>query len=379
MTSLAFDANSQAVRSAHDRLSAAYAREQGASFPIVDPGDNGPQIPFPERLESLDKMLEYAVGKANAIASIEGNDWPPFITNYCTVPLVPEAFGCPLVVREDDIATRPCSCDIADVWGLNPRPLDEVSTIRRMFEWVDFSQRKLGTDLPFWTADIQAPFTVACQIVSHEELLAACVTDPEAVHCLCRMITDYSIELMGRHIAQLDHPGFPGANFPSISENIGICIADDTPLIMLSPEMYREFALPYNAELGEAFGGIHVHSCGDYSHNLDTLLDLPGIRSFQAHVGPGEFPLPTGPAENDAFNRARGRIACFIDANDVTRGDEFRDDPRRHYREYVIPRLCAGDLTGVILQNCQTTPDDPDPSEALAWTRRQIEELAGVH
>jgi hypothetical protein len=183
------------------------------------------------------------------------------------------------------------------------------------------------------------------------------------------MITDFSIEFMRRHIAQIEHPGFPGRNFPSIADDIGICIADDTPLIMLSPEMYREFALPYNSRIGEAFGGVHLHSCGDYRHNLDNALAIANLRSIQLHAGPGEFPLPETPDEDAALNRARGRVAMFVDTGGVARGDEFRGRPRRHYEEYVLPRLLNPAPAGLILQSCGTGDDMPDAGEALRWTR----------
>ena len=202
--------------------------------------------------------------------------------------------------------------DIKQVFDLTPRKLEDVPTIKRQFEWVDYAQRKLGSELPMWTMDMQSPFSVAAQIVEPTELMMACVTNPKAVHHICRMVTDFTLTLMTKHLEQMEHPGYPGANFPTISENIGLCLADDTPLIMLSPAMYEEFALPYNSELGEALGGIHLHSCGDYRHNLDSVLKIRNIQSIQLHAGPGEFQLPESTEEDCAFNRARkaGGAVC---------------------------------------------------------------------
>ena len=375
MTRLQFDPHSERIETAHRRLAAAYTRRPGAEVPVVEPNVFSSGISVKERFESLDNMLEHAVGWANALAATD-NDWPPVLNTYCTVPMVPEAFGCRVLFREGHDATAlPVLEDISDVWSLKPRRPEETPTIRRRSEWIEYAQRELGTEVPFWTADIQSPFSAAAQIVQPVELLAACISAPKAVHHLCRMVTDLSIEMMQKHIAQMEHPGFPGANFPSISANIGICIADDTPLIMLSPDMYREFAFPYNAELGEVFGGIHIHSCGDYRHNLDNLLDLPNIRSIQLHAGPGEFPLPETADEDEPFNRARRKVAYFVDTNEVARGDAYKGHNREHYAEYVLPRLRAGDLTGCILQSCGTGQGLPDADAALSWTRRQLGEF----
>lgn len=371
MTHFDFNPRSERIQIACQRLAAAYARQPDMSVPIVDPG----MAPFPisikDRFNDNDKMLDYSVGWANALASTD-NDWPPFLDAFCTVPMVPEAFGSEIHFREEDIAAKPIINDIKDVWYLKPKRIAETSTIQRMFDWIDYAQRKLGTDVPIWTADVQSPFSVAAQIVSPTELLMACITHPKAVHHLCRMITDFTLEMMQKHLSQIENPCFPGRNFPSITDNIGICISDDTPLVMLSPDMYHEFAFPYNAEIGKAFGGIHIHSCGDYHNNLDNLLDLPAIRSIQLHAGPGEFPLPRTLHEDHAFNRARRQVAYFVDANDVTRGDEYRGCPREHYIEYILPRLGQGKLTGCILQSCGVSVEEPDVDSAIQWTRQQI-------
>ncbi len=370
MNGLQFDPHSERIETAHRRLAAVYARTPGAEVPVVEPGVFSSGISVKERFENLDKMLEHAVGWANGLAGTD-NDWPPVLDTYCTVPMVPEAFGCRVLFREGHAATAlPALEDISGVWSLKPRRPEQTPTIRRMSEWIEYAQRKLGTDVPFWIADIQSPFSVAAQIVQPLEFLSACITAPKAVHHLCRMVTDFSIEMMQKHIAQMEHPGFPGRNFPSISENIGICIADDTPLIMLGPDMYREFAFPYNAELGEVFGGIHIHSCGDYRHNLHNLLDLPNIRSIQLHAGPGEFPLPETADEDAPFNRARREVAYHLDANGVARA--YKAGNREHYAQYVLPRLRQGDLTGCILQSCGAGQDMPDAAAALAWTRQQL-------
>jgi hypothetical protein len=369
-----FDPKSERIVLAHRRLKAAYERRKDAESPVVDLGVPPSQFSPRERIEDLDKLLAHAAGWANSLAAVE-SDWPPHIDTFAGVVVVAEAFGCKVVWTPNaDPWTRPALGDISGVWGLKPRKPAQSPMIRRLSEWVDYAQRKLGTDLPMWTMDVQSPFSVAAHVVDPMELMTACITDPKAVHHLVGMITDYSIEMMRQHLAQMEHPGFPGRNYPSISENIGICIADDTPLIMLSPEMYREFALPYNSRIGEAFGGVHIHSCGDYRHNIDGLLQIKNVRSTQAHAGQREFPYPATAEEECPFNRARRRLTLLADTTDVSRSDEYRGRGRDHYAEYVLPRLCAGDMTGCIIQTWGATTDR-DARESVQWIRGKVAEL----
>lgn len=371
---LKFDPQGERLRRAEKRLAAAYQRLPGRAVPIVGPTPAYSRYNFRECVEDFDKMLATAVAEANAMAAAD-NDAVPYINTFCTIPMVPQAFGCEVEYSPDGIAwNKPAISDIRQVWNLKPMKLAEAPLIRRLSRWIDYAQRRLGVDLPFWTSDLQSPFSVAVEIVESNELLMACHTHPQAVHHLCQMITDFNIAWLRRHLAEMEHPGFPGRNFPSISENIGICIADDTPLVMLSPAMYREFALPYNSQIGRAFGGIHIHSCGNYLANLDNLLQIENIRSIQAHAGPGEMPLPDAAAEAGPFNRARGQVACYIDTNSVSWAGQFPDS-KTIYRDYIIPRLCQGDLTGCILESAGA-PEIKTAADANYWTQWTRDQLA---
>lgn len=372
MSLLNFDPQNDRIRLAERRLADAYARKSRHEVPIVEAGVRAPLPPEVslQDLGDLDRMLYHAAAWANGMASCD-SDWPPFIDTLCGVVLAAEAFGCKVVYGEGGVAwATPAITDIHQAYSLKPLKPSESPMNRRLMDWVDYSQRKLGTHVPLWTMDMQSPFSVAAHVIDSTELMTACITDPKPVHHLLQMITDYSIKIQRQHIRQMEHPCFPGRNFPSISEDIGICIADDTPLILLSPEMYREFALPYNSQIGSAFKGVHVHSCGDYHHNLDNLMETTNIRSIQVHAGTGEFPLPLTADEDCAFNRARKKLAYLVDANDVTRGDAYRGRHQEQYRDYVLPRLREGDMTGCILQSCG--PASPDADAAVRWTRQQL-------
>lgn len=374
MSLLTFTPQEERIILAQRRLADIYNLRAGAEVAVVEPGIRGavPGYTLTEQLDDLEKMLVQAVGWANGVAASD-NDWPPVIDTLCGVVQVAEIIGCPVVYDANGLAwTQPAISDIAQVWGLTPKKPQEASLTKRLAEFIDYAQRKIGTEVPFWTVDIQSPFSVAAHVLDGCELMIACHTDPDAVHHLCRMITEVTIEMMRQHLAQMEHPGFPGRNFPSISENVGVCIADDTPLIMLSPAMYEEFALPYNCQLADAFGGVHIHSCGGYMHNLDNLLKIPHLRSIQLHAGPGEFTLPESVEEDHPFNRARTQVALLVDTNSVSYGDAYRGRAKDHYIDYVLPRLSNGPCPYLMLQTPGICQDLTDAHAAIQWTRAQV-------
>ena len=372
MTLLSFDWNSPQIQASCRRIRDAYARKPGHQVPVFELGYRRPEDsgPPPQTASQMEKLLHEAVAWANGLAALD-QDWPPFINTLNGVPQVPQAFGCKIVYGAREVPwAEPALTDIAQVYHLRPTKPMATPLLRLLSEWIDFAQRKLGTDVPFWTMDLQSPFSVAEQVLGPDLLFTSMYDNPKALHQLLRMITDYSIEMLQWHISQMEHPGFPGRNFPSISDSIGICLADDTPLVMLGGEHYREFSLPYNAQIATAFGGAHIHSCGNYAHNLDNLLAIPGVRSIQLHAGPSEFALPATAEEDHPLNRARGKVTCLVDYTPVSMGDPYRGRARQMYEEYVLPRLKTGSLDGLILQSCG--PAEGGPDNAVDWVRAQV-------
>lgn len=364
------DPCSEYIRDGHKRLKNAYARTNNCDVPVAGRSVEGSACSYKERLDDMDKMVEHAVIMLKNLNQLQ-SDWLPYVDTYCTVSMVAEAFGCKIEFEANGMPRAlPFMESLSQVDSLRPCKIGESPLIHRSLEWIEYAQSKIGSEFPQWTVDIQSPFTVATEILGTSELLMACITDAEKVHSLLRIITEYSIEFMQAHLDRMDNPNFPGRNFPSIPERIGICISDDTPAVMLGPDMYAEFAIPYNERIAEVFGGLHLHSCGNYRHNLQAILNTKYLSSIQLHAGPGEFPLPECCDDDAVLNKARKQIACFVDSNVVSMGGKFRNDSPRFYEEYMIPRLFCRDTTGLILESCRTS--EQDTKRMVEWTRKKV-------
>ena len=64
-----------------------------------------------------------------------------------------------------------------------------------------------------------------------------------------------------------------------LGEHGGVWISDDDAILM-SPQSYREFVVPYNSKILKAFGGGCIHTCGNTLHQADNLLETEGLRVF---------------------------------------------------------------------------------------------------
>lgn len=356
-------------------LSNTYHRVKNVPVPVVDMSGPEDITTTPkQRFDDFEAMRQFAVAWVEKTC-FPDNDLVPFIETGNTVALVAEAFGCKIEFPENSTARAlPAFTDLSTVWRLKPKKLFDCLLIRRNFEWVDYAQQHLGTNIGYWTMDLQGPLSVAADIIGAENMIMGCMLYPKEMHHLVQMITDFSIEYMEKHLAQLEHPLFPGRNFPSIDEKIGVCVADDTPLVMLNPALYEEFSLPYLNQIGQRFGGLHIHSCGNYKHTLPSLLKLDCLKSIQVHGGQREFPLPQTDTNDDPFNQARDKICCYVDVNPITLGDEYIDRPKQYYMDYLIPRLKNGkpyDGLMVMAYPC-SQKDIQQYRDSFVWTKSQF-------
>lgn len=108
------------------------------------------------------------------------------------------------------------------------------------------------------------PFTTACKLRGTGNMCADMVLDPDFARQLLTFITDAMIQAIKtwrRHLG-----------LPIKTDNV--MLGDDS-IILLSPEMYREFVLPLHRRIYEEFGtpgakrGIHL--CGNAARHLSVL------------------------------------------------------------------------------------------------------------
>jgi len=369
------------VVQANDRLTNAYLLRPNDRPPIVELEGGCSQPPYTplEIVGDPSKNLE------SQLLDIEGNlsvgtDYVPMLDMslpFGTV-MVPEAFGCPIEWTPDGVPwARPAITAPRDVYAIRRPKVREASMIQRIKRHVEYAQQIIADVVPMQVIDLQSPYSAACQIWDAEELMSAMFTDPKAVHHFLRIVTDFSIEFLQEYITWLDRPAFPGRNFPSIPDDIGPNIADDTPAIMLSPQQYEEFALPYNIDVAEAFGGLSIHCCGDYNHQLDNQLKIPNLRAVQCHVGPGEMkPHPL-------VDIVKGRVTLWCDWNEVARA--HYDSARSLYEDFVLPHIrqlnkglivqgLGGNTTEEQRQNYQWLVDQFAAQEMVPTNRETVRE-----
>ena len=235
------------------------------------------------------RLLDPAKFLAAQIEEIEGQsklrgDLVPALCPTLGVIAIPSAFGAEVVWWENDFpAVRP-------VAGLDPAGLRRLKKPRitdgelgRIFETTRAFLDRTEGRMPIRLADIQGPLDNAALIMGHTSFLEALITSPREVHALLDMITDLMIEFAAAQRGLVRAAGaefVPSAFQPWIADGAGISVANDVA-VMLSAGLHDDFGVPYLDRLSDAFGGVYIHSCGDWTHLAPSLEKVRGLRGLE--------------------------------------------------------------------------------------------------
>jgi uroporphyrinogen-III decarboxylase len=227
---------------------------------------------------------------ANIILTLEHKtDYVPYLDPFEGVTILAEAFGCPVEVPDngDPWVRDPIIKSPHDVYSIK-KPAKDNGVYKRIFDTLNFFEEETGFQIPVGATDPQGPLDIASLIWDNNNFLTACITNKKEVHYLLDIITEAFIEFYTMQYDILKNPAFPVHSFPLIDLNDGISISDDET-ILLSPDLFDEFGIPYLNRISDAFGGLYYHCCGDFGHVLDKILKIKGLRAINAHLSPKEF------------------------------------------------------------------------------------------
>ena len=261
-----------------------------------------------ERLLDPDKFLAAQLEEIDGQLAFRG-DLVPALCPTLGVIAIPSAFGCEVVWWENDFpSVRPLPGeDPHRVYDL-VRPRIQDGVLGRILDYSRLFVERMGGRYPIRLSDLQGPLDNAALILGHTQLLEAVLTHPAQVHHLLGMITDLMVAFAK---AQRDLVRGLGAEFvpsgfqPWIPDGAGLSIANDAS-VMLPPALHDEFSVPYLNRLSEEFGGVYIHSCGNWTHLFPSLEKIRGLRGLEF----GASETPFGPVARHFGGRTV--LACRI-------------------------------------------------------------------
>jgi hypothetical protein len=173
------------------------------------------------------------------------------------------------------------------VYELQP-PQVRSGLLGDILDFAEYFNRKAGDKYPIAMTDLQGPMDTAYLVWDSCDFMVAMYEHPKEVHHLMRLCTDLVIEFVKEFrgkVREMVPAHFPPVYLP---DGMGITVSEDA-LAVLSRPLYEEFSLPYLNELSEEFGGIIIHSCGNFEHQLPALQKVRGLRGINFGVSETRF------------------------------------------------------------------------------------------
>ena len=270
------------------------------------------------------------------------------------------AFGCETDFPPDQMPrTRPVirSGEPAERVYEFQKPGPRSGLLSNVLDYAEHFDRKAGAKYPIAVTDVQGPMDTAFLVWNSTDFMVGMYRHKKEVHHLMRLCTDLIVEHVREMRATVRE--FVPAHMPMVylPDGMGITVSEDV-LALLSPSLYEEFSVPYLNELSEEFGGIVIHSCGNFEHQLDVLGKVHNLRGINFGVSETRFE-----AVWEAFG---GKIAVIPHCTAEVGVARFTN--ALHWIEHVLKAKNSN--TGLALMVIPLTGDAQMQSHATALGSR---------
>ncbi len=259
---------------------------------------------------SIDQICANNLNYMKETLEFEFTDDIPFMEPWIGVGVYANALGCDYRWREND----PPHPDylyhkIEELKGLTIPDWQTAPVINMVLDCIDALKERTNGEIPISLTDTQSPFDTATLVLDASEFFVACYTEPEIVHNLMQIITDIVIEFSKTQLERIGEHLCPRPGHIMVSKisGPGISISDDN-LAISSRKINKQISFPYNQQISTAFGGLSIHSCGNWSHTMKLLDQIDNVTMIDCAVNLEQDPTPNDPAEVRDAMRGKGII-----------------------------------------------------------------------
>lgn len=236
------------------------------------------------QLGALAKSMDYEADIAN------------FLEPWYGIGLVAGAFGAQYRWEPGQApAVKPCFASIEEAMQSGHIPIAESEIGHANLEYIEYFLEKTEGRIPISPGDVQSPLNAAGEIIGVDNLFMEMIDDEMLYGRFLALLTDKMLEYYGKQKRLLQGAlALPGHGFASSRVLRGIGLSDDNA-VMISPESFVEHETEHRRRLGELFGGVAFHSCGNWERLIPAVLQIPGLVCADGAFTPATDPTPNRP------------------------------------------------------------------------------------
>ena len=159
--------------------------------------------------------------------------------------------------------------------GLGQRVIDQFAYFHAALADYPRCRAAFQITLP----DLQGPFSTV-ELLWGSSIYVDLYDHADLVHALLAKVTAQmiaAVEAWRPYVREDIGAGFTWQHNVGVRGNL---LIRDNSMILISPAMYREIVLPYDAKLCAAVGGAGIHFCGAGGHQVPNLLTIPACQTI---------------------------------------------------------------------------------------------------
>lgn len=249
-------------------------------FPFSD----WPVFQYGEVLKDPRKMLLDELLTAYEGTLIKDDKAYVIRANY-GVGIIPSLLRCEIIQKGNDLPWVKPIDSLNDIKKIIRKGVPDVNAgiVPIVNETQDFFRSKLqdypnlSKSVHIGMADNQGPFNIAVMIRG-PDFFADLYNNKKFARELLELVTQTYTEFSKSQKDKVDEEADVGYYFQYRLPG-GVRISEDHAL-SISPQMYDEFCLPYNARIGKEFGGMCVLLCGQAKNVIKNIIETPNLKGL---------------------------------------------------------------------------------------------------
>jgi hypothetical protein len=276
-----------------ERLKRIKARSESAWKNISGNCSYNDRIPYvvlnsilPEKPEIPDDTSDIQRDMINQLKSmflnsvIDDEYYPAFSSGVEQVT-IPSMFGCVKEIISGSDHIKPIINSPSDVYSLPNAKICEGYICYDMLYRMAYKYRRANGRIPVYMTDIQGPFSCASQMWGIENFLCDLDEYSNEVHHILSLCSEAIIKYFHAMYDAVDGDMIPYHCSPVlwIPKDCGVAVSDDF-FAVVGENTVKEYSIPYLEKIGQEFGGITAHTCGNMNHLASLLSKAKNLKAL---------------------------------------------------------------------------------------------------
>jgi len=202
---------------------------------------------------------------------------------------IPTCFGMKYEISDEGSVWFPDTISIDSALDVDIDEVEKLGEMPRVFDHLYFLHENAPEGVRISCPIAVGPLSQVDTIIG-QDIWTLFYDQPDKIYALLLKITAVITKLLKLQKKIVCEPIDCMWTGPLFMSNGGVKIGNDS-VVMLSPDMFREYIVPNIAELCRTFSGGYHHCCGYFPEHLKVVNEMPGITTLNMGE-PEKWDLP---------------------------------------------------------------------------------------